>query len=102
MWAVAGIRWLLSRTQSYRHELGRLVDFIHRFASGPTTDALLDPIVALGSALLARIPVGAAVRLRRVSASGIVALAVGLLALPITFLRGLHPRHDPFPRRLES
>jgi hypothetical protein len=64
-----------------------LADFVARHAPDPVGEALLDPIVALGSDVLDTAP---AVQ------HWWAALAAGLVTLPIAFVRGLRPRHYQF------
>jgi hypothetical protein len=66
-----------------------LADFVTRHAPDSIGAALIDPIVALGSDVLAEAP---AVQ------HWWAALVAGIVALPIAFARGLRPRHYQFRR----
>lgn len=61
-----------------------LADFVVRHAPDPMAEALIDPIVALGSDVLGNASAGQ---------HWWAALAAGIVALPIAFVRGLRPRH---------
>ena len=61
-----------------------LADFVARNAPEPMGEALIDPIVALGSDVLGTTSAGQ---------HWWAALAAGIVTLPIAFARGLRPRH---------
>ena len=98
-------RWYLSERQGWDVGLDdALVDFVHLHAAGSSVDALVDPVIALGSDLLDRAPTGLRTAMSRANASARFALIAGVLALPLAFLRGLRPRHyrlTPFRLRDE-
>jgi hypothetical protein len=92
-------RWYLSERR--RFDVGvdeALLDFVHRHAPDPSAEALVDPVVALGSDVLDRAPDGWLAPVQGLVADVRVALVAGLLALPLAFLRGLRPRDYGFPR----
>lgn len=90
-------RWYLSERRGWDVGLDdALLDFVHRHAPDTPAEALVDPVVALGSELLERAPVVA--RLRGLVADARVSLVAGVLALPLAFVRGLRPGDYGFPR----
>lgn len=90
-------RWYLSERRGFDVGLDdALLDFVHRNAPEPPAEALVDPVVALGSDVLDRAPAGW--RLGGLVADARFSLVAGLLALPLAFLRGLRPRHYGFRR----
>jgi hypothetical protein len=92
-------RWYLSERRGWDVGVDEaLLDFVHRHAPDPSAEALVDPVVALGSDVLDRAPDGWLAPLRGLVADVRVALVAGLLALPLAFLRGLRPRDYGFPR----
>lgn len=90
-------RWYLSERRRWDVGLDdALLDFVHRHAPEPPAEALVDPVVALGSELLERAP--AVPRLAGLLADARVSLLAGMIALPLAFLRGLRPSDYGFPR----
>jgi len=93
-------RWYLSERRGWDVGLDvAVMDFVERFGPKSTADRLVDPIIALGSDIVARVIPRQRGPRQRLGASTVVALAVGIAALPIAFLRGLRPKDDPFHRR---
>jgi hypothetical protein len=92
-------RWYLSERRGWDVGVDQaLLDFVHRHAPEPAAEAMVDPVVALGSELLERAPVDS--WLRGLAADPRLSLVAGLLALPLAFLSGLRPRDYVFPRTL--
>jgi hypothetical protein len=94
-------RWYLSERRGW--DVGvddALLDFVHRHAPEPAGEALVDPVVALGSDVLDRAPDGWLTPVGGLMADVRVALVAGLLALPLAFLRGLRPSDYGFPKTI--
>ncbi len=91
---VSDHRWYLSERRGW--DVGvddALADFVHRFGPADPNEAVIDPIVALGSDVLEKLFPACFEPLRSATASAALALVVGLAALPVAFVRGLRPRH---------
>jgi hypothetical protein len=96
---VSDHRWYMSERRGWDVGIDTaLGDFLHRNPPRPGAAALLDPIVALGSELLDGAPRAGTSPIRRLLADVRIALAVGVLALPVAFLRGLRPGAYRFAR----
>ena len=96
---VSDHRWYMSERRGWDVGIdAALGDFLHRHAPAPVGEALVDPIMALGSELLDGARGSGSGWLVRALADARVAFLVGLLALPFAFLRGLRPGAYRFAR----
>jgi hypothetical protein len=95
---VSDHRWYLSERHGWDVGLdAALVDFVHRFATRSSREAVVDPIIALGSDVLDQVSGAPLGPLRRLTIHPTIAFLTGVLLLPVAFLRGLRPKDYRIP-----